>query len=361
MCEVLRVSFGPCTSLRAFPFSCRDSQSRMNDSDLSEINSTIATLNSTVHSFRPGKLQFAVIIPTAVQFVLCSIALVAIVRIPALRKGQNLFLVNLVIADLITTFVGIWITVLSFTDIDSEYKAARYANVCKAFTAIWHFQFFWLMWGTVLITYNRYSMVAHPFRPGITTRKALIEIACTCAVGLFIVSLPFYTWAKYSLRHYPKKKAYKCGIDKTDFKMYLSFTIFYYAISYAVPVTLVTVFLVMILRRLLQSARATQRNAGVRSSSAVESGGTSVRELPSPSIVNSKTFWYVVVVVSTNVLLPAPYIIGILLPNSKLFLVGGTILRTDFVINSVMYVFWVKTFSRSLVDIIRCRKIRPIQ
>ncbi|XP_065845892.1 neuropeptide FF receptor 1-like [Oscarella lobularis] len=278
----------------------------MNDSDLSEINSTIATLNSTVHSFRPGKLQFAVIIPTAVQFVLCSIALVAIVRIPALRKGQNLFLVNLVIADLITTFVGIWITVLSFTDIDSEYKAARYANVCKAFTAIWYFQFFWLMWGTVLITYNRYSMVAHPFRPGITTRKALIEIACTCAVGLFIASLPFYTWAKYSWRHYPKKKAYKCGIDKTDFKMYLSFTIFYYTISYAVPVTLVTVFLVMILRRLLQSARATQRNAGVRSSGAVESGGTSVRELPSPSIVNSKTFWYVVVVVSTNALLPAP-------------------------------------------------------
>ena len=220
----------------------------MNDSGLYEINSTIMP-NSTVFSFnetqpaRPTKIQFVVIVPTAIQFVLCSIALVAVIRIPVLRKGQNLFLANLVVADLIGTFVGIWITVISFSDI-------RHAEVCKTFMAIWHFQFFWLMWGTVLITYNRYSMVAHPFRPGITTRKVAIEIACTCTVGLFIASLPFYTWAKYTLRDNPKKNTYRCGIDHSDFKKYISFRISYFAVFYAIPVILIATFLVMILRRI---------------------------------------------------------------------------------------------------------------
>ena len=168
--------------------------------------------------------------------------------------------------------------------------------------------------GTVLITYNRYSMVAHPFRRGITTRKAAIEIACTCTVGLFIASLPFYTWAKYTLRYNPKKNTYRCGIDHSDFKKYISFRISYFAVSYAIPVILIATFLVMILRRLVQSARATQRNSGAHTSSTVEAGGTPARG-SQPSIVNSKAFRYVVVVVTTNAVLPAPYIIGLLLLN----------------------------------------------
>ena len=318
----------------------------MNDSDLSS-NSTVL-LNSTFNETQPttlGSAQFAIIIPTVVQFILSSIALAAIVRIPALRKGENLFLTNLVIADLIAVFIGICLTVLSFSDVDSEIKVVVHAIVCKTFQAIWHFQFFWSMWGPVLIAYNRYSMVAHPFRPSITTRKAAIAIAFTCAVRLFIASLPFYTWAKYSFRYIPMKGVYTCEIDHKDFKKYLSFRIFYHGISYAVPVTLTAICFVMI----LQSVRAIQRNASVRSSSAV------------PSIVNSKTFWYVVVVVSTNAILPAPYIIGLFLLHVDLVAVGFIILRINFAINSVLYVFWVKTVSRSLVDIIRCRKIRSIE
>ena len=334
------------------------------------INSTFnSTPNSSLFNDTEGSasidfflyVQLTVIAPTAIQSILCGIALIAIARIPALRTGENLFMTNLIIADVIRTFVGIWLAVYSIGTIESDAEEAHHGRACIAFLFLWHFQIFWSMWGTVLISFSRYLTIARPFRPSITTRKAALAIASTLTVGIVVASLPFYTWAKYRLRYISSEYYYRCSIDYDGTSKYITFYIFFFASSYAIPLALVTTLLVMTLHKIVQQTIQRRKlRSGVVDSG---NGGNSTEKLQSPVMANSKAFWYVIAVVSTNVILPAPYIIGRLLYHQRLemealFSVGSIIMRIDFVINSILYVFWVKTFSRSLLDIIRCRKIR---
>ena len=315
------------------------------------------TSDNATRAFEHNYRALSALLPASVQFVLCSIAMTAIIRVPTLRQGQSLFMVNLVLSDILRTVVGVW----SFQKFFFRVNAITDGDVvsCKIFLFLWYFQFFWSMWGTVLIVYGRYSTVYRPLETNITTHKAAIAICCTCATGVIVALFPVFGWAQYDIRY--QFQSYTCLLAENKENQAMSFSIFYFGLTFAIPLVLVTVFLTQTLRKVIRSARIRQRmtynsqpdRVGVEASSGEQ------------SMVKSKAFWYVISVVTSNVILPAPYVAVQLIGRSTTISVGGRVYAStavvfslNFVVNALLYVFWVKTFTRSLADVLCCRRLR---
>ena len=300
---------------------------------------------------------FSAFLPASIQFVLCSMAVAAIIRVPALRQGQNLFMVNLVISDILRTVVGVWVFPVFFFRLQAVTEGDIIS--CKIFLFLWDFQFFWSMWGTVLIAYSRYSTVSRPLEANITTRKAAIAIGCTCATGVIIALLPFFGWAQYDIRYKFSSQSYVCSLTENKKNQAMSFSIFYYGLAYATPLALVSVFLSKTLRKVITSARIRRTMTYNAKPDRVEAEASSGGQ----SMARSKALWYVIAVVASNVILPAPYV-AVQLINTTILVDGGVqavtgiIFSLNFVVNALLYVFWAKTFMQSLADVLCCRRLR---
>ncbi|XP_065826886.1 opsin-VA-like [Oscarella lobularis] len=318
-------------------------------------NATRAFLSNSEYNYR----ALSTLVPAAVQLVLCSIAMAAVIRVPALRQGQNVFMANLVLSDILRTVVGVWSFQMFFFRVEAVTDG--YLVSCKIFLYLWYFQFFWSMWGTVLIAYSRYSTVSRPLETSLTTRKAAIAAGCACIMGVIIALFPVFGWAQYDVRYMFYSQSYTCLLTGKNDNDIMSFYIFYFALAYGIPLVLVIVFLTQTLQKIIASARNRQRMTynvqpdSVESSAGLSPGGQ--------SMIKSKALWYVISVIASNVILPAPYIavliIGRSIPVSgKAYAATTVIFSVNFVINALLYVFWVRTFLRSLADVLCCRRLR---
>ena len=304
-------------------------------------------------------IQVALVIPACIHLSLCTIALAAIARVRVLRVGQNLYIVNMIFSDVLSAIVGLWLFIFALYDYD--YGNQRMIPACQTVLFLWHWQFCWSMWGTVLISRSRYLTISNPLAPDVTTRKAAITSAITCLIGIIIATLPLVTWAKYVFKYVLLQDGYfttLCTRDNSNPCNYLSFLLVYFGISYWLPLAFVIFYLVKTLRLVIQRVAVRRRLTGTTSNGTGKETGQSATP-----IYKSKALWYVVAIISSNALFPAPNIIILLIRafrpvGSDAFIASNLILTLNFLVNSVLYCFWVRTLTSSLWNILCCRKLQ---
>ena len=162
--------------------------------------------------------QVAQVIPACIQLVLCAISLAVIARVRVLRVGKNLYVVNLILSDGLRAIVGLWLFIKTLPEY--EFGNQHGANACLAVLFLWHCQFCWLMWGTVLIALSRYSTIRDNLAAGVTTQKAAIKSAITCLIGIVIATPPLFTWARYINKYvYSRTAILSYGADEMALTM----------------------------------------------------------------------------------------------------------------------------------------------
>ena len=332
-------------------------------SGLRSMNSTQNQSNSTELILRELfdtdlPLQATVFVLACLQLLFCGTALVAIICVRALRVGQNVYIVNLVLSDIVRViFLS---SVFAYEMKPYKYESHERRNACAFILFIDHWQSFWSMWATVLILQSRHTTIRDPLAPGITTRKATIASAVTCAIGIVIGMTLFFTWTKYTVTYVIREDGYFvdiCFRDVSNFTNYLSFTLFYTGISYFLPFLIVVYYLVRTLKLVNQSVRERRQLSAVDSSSSTQQATT--------PLYKSKALWYVIFIVVSNAILPAPYIVVQILQTirgveKRLLIVAGILFTLNFLVNAILYCYWVRTFLRSIWDILRCRKVRTM-
>ena len=125
---------------------------------------------------------------------------------------------------------------------NTEFGNQHGENACLAVLFLWHWQFCWSMWGTVLIAQSRHSTIRDPLAAGVTTRKAAITSAITSLIGFVIATPPLFTWARYINTYiiYPNGLfVVRCGRDISNRANYLSFVFVYFGVSYLLPLAIV--------------------------------------------------------------------------------------------------------------------------
>ena len=329
----------------------------MSGSGFDEINSTQNQSNSTDPNLKKLALTFAeagAFVQTFVQLLLCTIAFVAIVRVRALRVGRNVYMVNMVLSDIARVIIGLLVFIYGMTT--QKFGSLAQKNFCVYFLFLAHWHFFWSMWATILIVRSRYLTICNPLAPGVSTRRAAIASIVTCAMGIVIAMPPLFTWAKYT-NIYSIENGEQCVIDFSNHVNHLSHFLFYYGLSYVLPVVVITYYLAATLKRVLQSAIERRRLT------ALSSNSTETEQQSTTPIYKSKAFWYVIALVASTAICPAVYVIvhsRLFQVSSKVFAAADMIFTTNFLVNSVLYCFWVRTLTRSLWNVLRCRKLRTI-
>ena len=278
----------------------------------------------------------------------------------ALRVGQNLYVVNMALSDILRGILGVWIFAFGFASYD--YNSQAGSNACAAFLFCWHWQLFWSTWGTVLMSYSRYRTIKNPLADGVTTRKAAFASAATCLMGIVIAVPPLFTWARYEMGSFVDPNGYYtlfCAVDPSNSTNYISFLLFYYGLSYWLPFMIVVIYLGKTLAKVLRSIAERRRLTGLASSSSDTEPNTST------PLFKSKALWYVIALIASNAIFPAPFIVTQLLRStlrisSDVIAATGFVFRLNFLVNSVLYCFWAKTLTSSLWNVVRCRKMRDV-
>ncbi|XP_065846846.1 ultraviolet-sensitive opsin-like [Oscarella lobularis] len=333
-------------------------------SGLEAINSTQNQSNSTeliLKELFDADLyaQASVFILACLQLLFCGTALVAIVRVRALRVGQNVYIVNLVFSDIVRAML--LISFFAYELKTYEYGSHERRDACAFILFLDLWQAFWSMWATVLILQSRHSTIRDPLEAGITTGKATIASVVTCAMGIAIAMPLFFTWTKYKVTYIIRDDGYFvdiCYRDVSNLTNHLSFMLFYTGVSYWLPFSFVIYYLVRTLKLVTQSVRERRKLSAVDSNSSTQQATTT-------PFYKSKALWYVILIVVSNAVLPAPYIVVQMLHTFRgveknLLTIVGIIFTLNFFVNAVLYCYWVRTFTRSLWDVLRCRKVRTM-
>ena len=142
----------------------------MSGSGFEEINSTQNQSNSTDQNLKRltlTSIEAGLYVQTFVHLFLCTIALTAIVRVRALRVGQNVYIVNMILSDILRVIVGLML--FTFYKMKThEFGSQAPKNFCVYFLFIGYWQFFWSVWATILIVRSRYSTICNPLAPGVS-------------------------------------------------------------------------------------------------------------------------------------------------------------------------------------------------
>ena len=134
-----------------------------------------------------------------------------------------------------------WLFIGALYEYDYGDKTAIPA--CQTVLFLWHWQFFWSMWGTVLISRSRHSTISNPLAAGVTTRKAAVTSAITCLIGIVVAAPPLFTWAKYLFKYVVLDDGYFVTVytrDSSNTANYLSFVLVYFGVSYWLPLAILS-------------------------------------------------------------------------------------------------------------------------
>ena len=107
------------------------------------------------------------------------------------------------------------------------------------------------------IARRRYLTIRNPLAHGVTTRKAAIASALTCAIGIVVAVPPLFTWAKYTLIYSVKDGYYDevCVVDFSDPINYISLLLFRFAVSFWLPSAIIIYYLAATLAEVSHSKR----------------------------------------------------------------------------------------------------------
>ena len=217
------------------------------------------------------------------------------------------------------------------------------------------FQYAASFWLVAAIAYSRYDVVARPMNPRLTRRGVWGIVLGVVAIAATFATLPLVGWNRYVLRRLPNGN-YRCtGSDRNAGLLDRAFVPVYFGINSLIPIIIIVVFLVKIVPIAVRSDawKASRRRRQNDS------------DINISHVLKSKSFRYVLAIVVTNVVFSAPYVsVRITRYLFKVKMrnyatsVCKVLLSVNYVLNSVLYIFWARTFQEKLSNVFCLRRLR---
>ena len=323
------------------------------------MNNSSSTENQTTFDDRLAVVRvaflYANIAPGIVETVLCTVVLVTATTKRTIREiPPNLLVLVSAACDLIR---GIHTCLSPILYKESGVEPTQLNEIaCKIYQWAHMFQYAASFWLVAAIAYSRYDVVARPMNPRLTRRGVWGIVLGVVAIASTFASLPLVGWNRYALRRLSNGN-YRCaGANRNGDAFDRAFVPVYFGINSLIPIIIVVAFLVKILPIAVRSDawKESRRRRRENDSNVTVS-----------HFVKSKSFRYVLAIVVTNVVLSTPYVAVKILRdcfeikvNYYATAVCKLLLSVNYVLNSVLYVFWARTFQEKLSNVFCLRRWR---
>ncbi|XP_062522031.1 pinopsin-like [Corticium candelabrum] len=313
--------------------------------------------------------------PSVIQFVFCGLVLNVLYRLPSARTVINYPIINLLASDVLRAVLTFLAIPFSFTKYDHPSIGERV--YCEFFRYANNVQLSWSCWAIVIVAYSRYDIVANVFDHKFKKKRFWTLTLTSWIVSLLTSLPPIIGWSSYDIRK--MKNMYRCTTGSNGMKKDLAsatFLPFFYFVNYVVPSILVLILFSCIARIAIKR----QIKHPTSSNKIVVLSGFSHPSLPSTeqerqrdlaahlkTIIQSRSFLYIVLIVVTNTFLLAPYVvttsydtvsrdIGLQkkIPNVAMD-ITTVLFLVNFNANSLLYIFWIKTFQHATA-VLCCRR-----
>ncbi|XP_065834391.1 octopamine receptor beta-2R-like [Oscarella lobularis] len=339
------------------------------------MNNTTLWLNDTVPVYKPNWFRLVVLLPSIAVTIICTFVIFVLLRVRELRSVTNALIVNAAMADWLRGIVGIFNTYMYIRPIPND---TTHLVLCDIFLFLHFAQSFWSNWSMAALAYDRYDLLSRPLNRRLKKKQVTAIIATIVVVAVFISSLPIYSgWSQfllYPLASNPRRA--KCRYTQQETNAFdWSFQPVFDFLAFIVPVVCVVVAYALIVRLVMRHKRRQEqhaRNLG-RSALTLSSATTTTTttnkqsefkiesndaiESTSPtSVVRSKAFQLVTAVVLTNIVLTLPFVIVAELEKFRVIIIKVfpdrmksvlmTLFHFNFVVNSVLYLFWIRNAVR---------------
>eukprot|EP00118_Oscarella_pearsei_P011758 m.81361 g.81361 ORF g.81361 m.81361 type:complete len:344 (+) comp36236_c0_seq2:509-1540(+) len=279
---------------------------------------------------------------------LCLVVLYVAVRAKAYRHAHDLLIMAAAAADFLRAVHGFatpffyW-SFLPKTDINDR--------LCKAYIWLHYFQYTVSAWSMAAIAFSRFDLIAHPMKMKLTIRGACSIIFLILVEAAVFASLPLWGWNRYGLLYIlDPPDRFHCGFaDRLLDIKHRSFVLVQYLLNYSVLFFLVLVFYSLIVPIAVKHRQRRRRRNCQLQDPNVESPRSRL-SVNISDLVKSKPFAYITIIISSNIILTAPFIVVSIIQNFMQNPLGnialpltGLIFNLSFAINSFLYLMWVKT------------------
>ncbi|XP_062522045.1 rhodopsin-like [Corticium candelabrum] len=346
-------------------------------------NGSSVLFNSTSLVNTTGKTTFdslfvLVRISSAIQLVLCGLVLNVLYRLPHVRKIINYPIINLVGSDILRA-------VLTFLAIPLHFMRHGHPSIgeqiyCELFRYANNVQLSWSCWALVIVAYSRYDSVANIFNQKFNKRRFWTLTVTSWIVSLLTSLPPIIGWSSYDMRK--MKNMYRCSTGSSGKDLAsATFLPFFYFVNYVVPSIFVLIIFSFIARiTIKRQIKGQTSSSNKKDNKVIVLSGFSHPSLPSAeqerqrdsaahlkNIVRSRSFLYIVLIVVTNIFLLAPYVVttsydavsrdlGLYKKIPYVVMEITTVLFVaNFVANSLLYIFWIRTFQHATA-VLCCRR-----
>ena len=317
-----------------------------------------------------------VVIPSVIQLLFCVVVLRVFYKLPNLRTSANFPIINLIASDFVRALVGfLAVPLYSASKPDTVDKLSRADKIlCQAFWFGNHFQFAWSSWAIVMLSYSRSDVIVNMLYPTFS-KKRFWTWSAAIWVGSLVTTLPpFVGWSSYGYLKPTDSNDVVCssGADGNGLLHALYLPLFYF-INFVLPCFFVILCFSRIVR-VVQHPTSSSRQSNIIMLANFSSPTDQSSQHPSTAsqikaVVKSKAFIYIVMIIISNVLLSFPYVfvqtysaviseLGLhhLHRPAIAFYISSLLFTANFNVNSVLYIFWIKTFQHTTAAMFPCRR-----
>ncbi|XP_062506439.1 rhodopsin-like [Corticium candelabrum] len=336
------------------------------------------SINLNVSSGSVGiTVDAIVVIPSAVQLLFCVIVLRVFYKLPTLRTSTNFPIINLIASDFMRALVSfLAIPLFSKSNPNAIDKVSRTDEIlCQFFWFCNNFQFAWSSWAIAMLSYSRSDVVVNVLNPTFS-KKRFWTWSVIIWIGSIMTTLPpFVGWSSYGYVMSASGNTYTCGIGVDgNGLLHALYLPFFYFINFILPSLFVILYFCRIVRTVQHQKRISNRQSNVVMFANFSSQSSSVQTSLSTAgqvrgIVRSKAFVYLVIIIISNAVLSLPFVcvqsysavISELRLHHKqvssvVLKVASILFTANFNVNSLLYIFWIKTFQQAIAAMIPCRQ-----
>ena len=322
------------------------------------------------------RFSVLVVIPAVIQLIFCVIVLRVFYKLPNLRTSANFPVINLIASDFVRAVVGfLAVSLYSGSQSGEDYRISRTDTIlCKVFLYCSSVQFAWSSWAIAILSYSRSDAIVNVLSPTFSTKR-FWTLSVISWIGSILTALPpFLGWSSYGYTIVEKKTHHVCGIGGGGRNgiLHALFLPLFYFIHFLVPTFLVILHFSRIVRA-VQHRGASNGPSNVIVLAHFSSPTDQSRQPSTASqikaVVKSKAFLYIVIIIISNVILSLPFVcvqsykavISELrlhhkqVPNVPIQ-VTSILLMANFNVNSLLYIFWIKTFQHAAAAMCPCHR-----
>ena len=278
----------------------------------------------------------------AFTILLCGFLFVLQILAKQYNSFSYMLMLNLIVTDL---FGGMSIiTSATFIYQTLTYISSNDAG-CKLAWFLFFFTTGWSGWAVLFVTFDRYYAVANGLKR-YSRKKAIV---CLGLSGLVTFAFPLLIVAGWSelkagLIKLPNRKIGACllvGKSITS-KSVLAFIAAYYSVTFYLPELLTVIFLILLLAIAWRVSKRANERRRLNSQPNVGNSAT-------VNLIRSRGFKFIVAIVICKIICVLPlqifnlgFLGGVFDFHIPVYVWAKILYSANFVINTVLYVFWLK-------------------